>query len=132
VLAAPPEAVCPAAIHEPAPTTAAATAASLLAMAPNPHTQLAALTDELSARAAFQRPDLAPAFSDDGWIAIRVPDIVLVSAGLAFGAGDVALARPAVARHPSDFIAYSERLGGLVGLRHGDHFRFADELGEAA
>jgi hypothetical protein len=88
---------------------------------------LSDLTGELAARAAFRRPDLSTALTDDGWMAIRVPDVVITSAGLAFGAGDVAIARPAVARHPSDFIAFSERLAGLVGLRHGEHFLFADE-----
>ncbi|HEY6758818.1 MAG TPA: hypothetical protein VI318_04985 [Baekduia sp.] len=85
------------------------------------------LVDELAARAAFQRPDLATAFDDDGWLVIRFGDVLLNSAGLAFAADEVAIARPAVARHPSDFIAYSERLGSLVGVRHGDHFAFYDE-----
>ena len=101
-------------------------------MAPISPTSLAGLADELAARAAFQRPDLSTAFSDDGWSAVRVTDVVINSAGLAFAAGEVALARPAVARHPSDFIAFSERLGSLVGLRHGHHFRFADEAYEDA
>ena len=96
-------------------------------MASLPHTTTVDLIDDLSARASFQRPDLATAFTDDGWVAVHLDHIVISHAGLAFSAGDVALARPAVARHPSDFIAYSERLGGLVGLRHGEHFRFADE-----
>jgi hypothetical protein len=84
-------------------------------------------TADLVRRAAFQRPDLETALTDDGWIAVRVHDVLLTSAGLAFSAGDLALARPAVARHPSDFIAFSERLGSLVGLRHGEHFGFLDE-----
>jgi len=82
---------------------------------------------ELVARASRLRPDLAPAFTDDGWLPVRIHDVTLTSAGLAFSAGDVALARPAAARHPNDFIAFSERLESLVGLRHGDHFAFADE-----
>jgi hypothetical protein len=81
---------------------------------------------ELTSRAAFARPDLATAFKDDGWIAVRIPDVVINTAGLAFAAGELALARPAVARHPSDFIAFSERLASLVGLRHGQHFEFLD------
>jgi hypothetical protein len=85
-------------------------------------------TVQLARRATHQRPDLATAFADDGWLAVRIRDVVLNRAGLAFSAGDVALARPAVARHPSDFIAFSERLGSLVGLRHGEHFVFADEV----
>src|SRR4051794_14553317 len=85
------------------------------------------LAGELAARAAFQRPDLSTALQDDGWVAIRVTDLVTGPAGLAFGAGEPALARPAVARHPSDFIAFSERPGSIVGLRHGDPFRFPDE-----
>jgi hypothetical protein len=96
-------------------------------MASLPHTMTVDLVDDLSARASFQRPDLATAFSDDGWLPISVDHVVISHQGLAFSPGDVALARPAVARHPSDFIAYSERLGGLVGLRHPEHFRFADE-----
>jgi hypothetical protein len=87
---------------------------------------------ELVARATQLRPDLAPALTDDGWIAVHINDVTLTSAGLAFSAGDVALARPAAERHPNDFIAFSERLGSLVGLRHGDHFRFADEYAEEA
>ena len=83
---------------------------------------------ELVARASRLRPDLATALSDDGWLPVRVHAVTLTSAGLAFSAGDLALARPAAARHPEDFIAFSERLGGLVGLRHGDHFAFADEV----
>jgi hypothetical protein len=90
------------------------------------------IVDELANRAAFQRPDLSTAFSDDGWVAIHLSDVLITSAGLAFSAGEVAIARPAVARHPSDFIAYSERLGSLVGIRHADHFRFADEEEVAA
>jgi hypothetical protein len=82
---------------------------------------------ELVARASRLRPDLATAFSDDGWLPVRLHDVTLTSAGLAFAAGDVALARPAAARHPNDFIAFSERLQSLVGLRYGDHFAFADE-----
>jgi hypothetical protein len=82
---------------------------------------------QLAARAARLRPDLATALHDDGWLPVRIHDVTLTSAGLAFQAGDVALARPAVARHPSDFIAFSERLAGLVGLRHGEHFAFPDE-----
>jgi hypothetical protein len=101
-------------------------------MASLPHTTTVDLVDDLSARASFQRPDLATAFSDDGWIAIAVDHVVISHQGLAFSPGDVALARPAVARHPSDFIAFSERLGGLVGLRHGEHFRFADDEAAAA
>lgn len=101
-------------------------------MAPTSPTQVVEIVDELASRAAFQRPDLSTAFSDDGWSAIRVTDVLINTAGLAFAAGEIAIARPAVARHPSDFIAYSERLGSLVGLRHGDHFLFADERGEAA
>ena len=89
-------------------------------------------TAELARRAAHQRPDLETAFGDDGWVAVRVDDVLLTSAGFAFAAGDVALARPAVARHPSDFIAFSERLGSLVGLRHGEHFHFAGETAQAA
>ncbi|WCB96264.1 hypothetical protein DSM104299_05021 [Baekduia alba] len=85
------------------------------------------VVDELASRAAFQRPDLSTAFSDDGWLAIRLTDVLISTAGLAFAAGELAIARPAVARHASDFIAFSERLGSLVGLRHGDHFAFADE-----
>jgi hypothetical protein len=96
-------------------------------MAPLSPTSLVDLTDELAARAAFQRPDLSTAFGDDGWVAIRLTDVLISTAGLAFAAGEVAIARPAVARHPSDFIAFSERLGSLVGLRHGAHFLFADE-----
>jgi hypothetical protein len=84
-------------------------------------------TAELTRRAAFLRPDLETAFTDDGWIAVRIRDVTITSAGLAFSAGDLALVRPAVARHPSAFLAFSERLGNLVGLRHGDHFHFADE-----
>lgn len=87
---------------------------------------------ELVARATRLRPDLATALTDDGWLAVHINEVTLTSAGLAFAAGDVALARPAVARHPSDFIAFSERLRSLVGLRHGDHFAFADEIGAAA
>jgi hypothetical protein len=83
-------------------------------------------TAELTRRATFQRPDLATALADDGWLAVRIHDVTITSAGLAFATGDLALARPAVARHPSDFIAFSERLGSLVGLRHGEHFRFDD------
>jgi hypothetical protein len=85
-------------------------------------------TAELTRRATFQRPDLTTALTDDGWLAVRIDDVTITSAGLAFAAGDLALARPAVARHPSDFIAFSERLGSLVGLRHGQHFRFDDEV----
>jgi hypothetical protein len=101
-------------------------------MAPSSPTALVDLVGELSARAAFQRPDLSTAFSDDGWVPIRVTDVLINHAGLAFSAGELAIARPAVARHASDFIAFSERLGSLVGLRHGDHFAFADEPEEAA
>jgi len=82
---------------------------------PHPH--------DLVARATHLRPDLETALTDDGWLAVRIRDVLLTSAGLAFRAGDVALAR-----HPSDFIAFSERLGSLVGLRHGEHFRFGDEV----
>jgi hypothetical protein len=97
-------------------------------MAPtSPTALLDDLVGDLTDRAAFQRPDLATAFSDDGWVAIRLDDVVITHAGLAFAGGDHAIARPAVARHPSDFIAFSERLGSLVGLRLGEHFRFADE-----
>jgi hypothetical protein len=85
-------------------------------------------TVELTRRATFQRPDLATALADDGWLAVQIHDVTITSAGLAFAAGDLALARPAVARHPSEFIAFSERLGSLVGLRHGEHFRFDDEM----
>jgi len=85
-------------------------------------------TAELTRRAAFQRPDLATALGDDGWLAVRIHYVTITHAGLAFAAGDLALVRPAVARHPSDFIAFSERLGSLVGLRHGEHFRFAGEV----
>jgi hypothetical protein len=95
-------------------------------------TELADPAAELARRAAHQRPDLATAFDDDGWVAVQVDDVLLTSAGFAFAAGDIALARPAVARHPSDFIAFSERLGTLVGLRHGEHFHFADETAQAA
>src|SRR5689334_19892123 len=73
-----------------------------------PSSSLTALADptaELARRAAHQRPDLETAFGDDGWVAVRIDDVLLTSAGFAFAAGDVALARPAVARHPSDFIA---------------------------
>ncbi|WP_445148758.1 hypothetical protein [Baekduia sp. Peel2402] len=87
---------------------------------------------ELVARASRLRPDLEPAFTDDGWLPVRIHDVTLTSAGLAFAAGDVALARPAAARHPNDFIAFSERLESLVGLRHGDHFAFTDEPAAAA
>jgi hypothetical protein len=107
-------------------------AASLIDMAPSPLTHVVDVVDELASRAAFQRPDLSTAFTDDGWLGVRVTDLVLNRAGLAFAAGEVALARPAVARHPSDFIAFSERLGSLVGLRHGDHFLFLDEAEAAA
>src|SRR4051794_35182637 len=96
-------------------------------MAPISPSPLAGVVGELAARAAFQRPDLSTAFSDDGWSAVRMTDVVINTAGLAFAAGEVALARPAVARHPSDFIAFSERLGSLVGLRHGQHFEFLEE-----
>jgi hypothetical protein len=85
-------------------------------------------TADLTRRATFLRPDLATA---DGWLAVRISDVLLTSAGLAFRAGDLALARPAVARHPSDFLAFSERLGSLVGLRHGEHFLFGDEAATA-
>ena len=85
-------------------------------------------TAELTRRATFQRPDLATALADDGWLVVRIPDVTITSAGLAFAAGELALVRPAVARHPSDFIAFSERLGNLVGLRHGEHFRFGNEV----
>jgi hypothetical protein len=88
---------------------------------------MTSLLAQLAARATFQRPDLATALADDGWLAVRIHDVTITSAGLAFAAGDLALARPAAARHPSDFIAFSERLGSLVGLRHGEHFRFGDE-----
>jgi hypothetical protein len=101
-------------------------------MAPLSPTPTVDLVDELTARAAFQRPDLSTALRDDGWVAIRVTDVLITSAGLAFAAGELAIARPAVARHASDFIAYSERLGSLVGIRHADHFRFADEEAMAA
>jgi hypothetical protein len=96
-------------------------------MAPTSPTQAVDVVDELASRAAVQRPDLSTAFADDGWLGVRVTDVVINRAGLAFSAGEVALARPAIARHVSDFIAFSERLGSLVGLRHGDHFRFLDE-----
>jgi hypothetical protein len=92
--------------------------------------RLADPTAELTRRATFQRPDLATALADDGWLAVRIHDVTITNAGLAFAAGDLALARPAVARHPSDFIAFSERLGSLVGLRHGEHFAFGDEAAE--
>jgi len=95
-------------------------------------TPLVEIVDELASRAAFQRPDLSTAFADDGWVAIRVTDVLINSAGLAFAADEVAIARPAVARHVSDFIAFSERLGSLVGLRHRDHFLFLDEDGAEA
>jgi len=85
-------------------------------------------TADLTRRATFLRPDLETALTDDGWLAVRIRDVLLTSAGLAFRAGDLALARPAVARHPSDFIAFSERLGSLVGLRHGEHFLFGEEV----
>jgi len=101
-------------------------------MAPSPLTHVVDVADELASRAAFQRPDLSTAFTDDGWLPIRISDVLINTAGLAFAAGEVAIARPAVARHPSDFIAFSERLGSLVGLRHGDHFVFLDEEAEAA
>jgi hypothetical protein len=89
---------------------------------------MTSLPARLAARATFQRPDLATALADDGWLAVRINDVTITNAGLAFAAGDLALARPAAARHPSDFIAFSERLGSLVGLRHGEHFRFGDEV----
>src|SRR3954453_18910260 len=107
-------------------------------------TQRVEIVDELVSRAAFQRPDLSPALADDGWVAIRVTDVLLNRAGLAFAADEVAIARPAVARHVSDFIAFSERLASLVGLpprhpllflvglRHRDHFLFLDEHGAEA
>jgi hypothetical protein len=88
---------------------------------------MTSLPARLAARATFQRPDLATALADDGWFAVRISDVTITSAGLAFAAGDFALARPAAARHPSDFLAFSERLGSLVGLRHGEHFHFDDE-----
>src|SRR3954454_7586336 len=94
---------------------------------PPPSDTVTDLAGDLAARAAFQRPDLSTALGDDGWVAIRLTDVLISTAGLAFAAGEYAIARPAVARHPSDFIAFSERLGSLVGLRHGDHFLFADE-----
>jgi hypothetical protein len=90
-------------------------------------TPLVEVVDELVSRAAFQRPDLSTAFDDDGWVPIRLTDVLINRAGLAFAADEVAIARPAVARHASDFIAFSERLGSLVGLRHQDHFLFLDE-----
>ena len=98
-----------------------------MALSPPLCTEPADAVVELTARAAFARPDLATAFKDAGWIAVRIPDVVINTAGLAFSAGELALARPAVARHPSDFIAFSERLASLVGLRHGQHFEFLDE-----
>jgi hypothetical protein len=98
----------------------------------SPTTTVVDPIDELTARAAHQRPDLSTALRDDGWVAIRVTDLVITSAGLAFGAGELAIARPAVARHPSHFIAYSERLGSLVGIRHAEHFQFTDEPAEEA
>jgi hypothetical protein len=86
----------------------------------------AATVSTLAARAARQRPDLASAFADDGWVLVRIEDTLLTRDGLAFAAGDLALARPAVARHAGDFIVYSERTASLAGLRHGDHFAFAE------
>jgi hypothetical protein len=85
---------------------------------------------DLARRAAAQRPDLASAFSDGGWLVVSLHDTLVTGAGVAFVAGDVALARPAVARHPGDFIVYSECTASLVGLRHGEHFGFVDGDGD--
>jgi hypothetical protein len=100
-------------------------------MAPHLSTSTADLAGDLAERASHQRPDLATALGDAGWVAIHISDVVISHLGLAFGAGDRAIARPAVARNTSDFIAFSERLGSLVGLRHGEHFHFADEVAAA-
>jgi hypothetical protein len=94
---------------------------------PSSPTELADPTARLTARAAAQRPDLAAAFEDDGWLPVVITETLLTGAGLAFDTGDVALARPAVARHPGDFVVYSERTATLAGLRHGEHFAFGDE-----
>jgi hypothetical protein len=107
--------------------------ASLMIMAPSPSRRTTVLTafrtvaDDLAAAAAAQRPDLATAFTDGGWVAVEIHDTLLTHDGVAFHAGDVTLARPAVARDLNDFIVYSARTASLTGLRHGEHFAFADD-----
>jgi hypothetical protein len=104
-----------------------------MSMVPSPPHRTTLLTiartaaDELAAEAAAQRPDLASAFADGGWVAVEIHDTLLTRDGVAFHAGDVVLARPAVARHVDDFVVYSARTASLAGLRHGKHFAFADD-----
>ncbi|HEY4099066.1 MAG TPA: hypothetical protein VGM33_26300 [Baekduia sp.] len=90
-------------------------------------TELTHAADDLAAQAADQRPDLASAFADDGWVHVTIHDMLMTRGDVAFLPGDVALARPAVARHPGDFIVYSTRTATLAGLRHDEHFAFADD-----
>jgi hypothetical protein len=82
--------------------------------------------DRLAQAAAQQNPELASAFDDGGWILVRVHDALMTLRGLPFAPGDLALARPAVGRHTHDFIVYSLRIAGFVGLRFDQHFAFAD------
>jgi hypothetical protein len=83
--------------------------------------------DDLVAEASAQRPDLASAFADGGWVAVEMLDTLLTRDGFAFHTGDVVLARPAVARRLDDFIVYSARTASLAGLRLGEHFAFVDD-----
>jgi hypothetical protein len=104
-----------------------------MAMASSPPHRTTILTasrtvaDDLAAEAAAQRPDLASAFADGGWVAVEIHDTVLTRHGVAFHGGDVAIALPAVGRRLDDFIVYSARTASLAGLRHGEHFAFADD-----
>jgi hypothetical protein len=82
--------------------------------------------DDLAAQAAALRPDLASAFTDAGWLVVEFYDTLMTLDGVAFQPGDLALARPAVARHLDDFVVFSPRTASLVGLRVGEHFAFAD------
>jgi hypothetical protein len=85
---------------------------------------------ELAARAARQRPDLASAITDDGWVLVELQETLITLDGLAFKPGDVALALPAAHRHPGDFVVYSERTATLAGLRHGRDFRLVGDSEE--
>jgi hypothetical protein len=95
-------------------------------MLSSPQAPTSTVHADLTDRASAQRPDLAPAFADAGWLLVRICDTLMTRDGVAFCPGDVALARPAVGRHLHDFIVYSERTTRLSGLRHGEHFAFAD------
>jgi len=85
-----------------------------MAMASSPPHRTTILTgprtvaDDLAAEAAAQRPDLASAFADGGWVAVEIHNALLT-------------------RDVDDFVVYSARTETLTGLRHGEHFAFVDD-----